>query len=161
MALFKILRGNSSKINFVDNPFRDGYCYFAADTGLFYIDYEDANKNQLRIPLNSADSMSIIDQNSGAPLKLWYGTAAQLPPENEREENTIYFTTDDESGDIEANSITYNNTLSGLSATSVQHAIDEIALQTKTQSRLKLRDSITNEEYYLEIQNGSIVTYLV
>jgi hypothetical protein len=46
MALFKILRGESSafttdlqSIN-IYPEFHDGYCYFIADTGLFYIDYD-------------------------------------------------------------------------------------------------------------------------
>ena len=50
MALFKILRGESSaftadlqSIN-VYPEFHDGYCYFIADTGLFYIDYDDGSE---------------------------------------------------------------------------------------------------------------------
>ena len=59
MALFKILRGNSSKL-FNSNgsisstvPFNDGYCYFTPDNKKFYIDWLDESKGQHRDPLNS------------------------------------------------------------------------------------------------------------
>lgn len=47
MALFKILRGKSSAFTTdlqaieISPEFHDGYCYFVADTGLFYIDYDE------------------------------------------------------------------------------------------------------------------------
>ena len=50
MALFKILRGESSSFTTdlqsisVYPEFHDGYCYFTADTGLFYIDYDDGSE---------------------------------------------------------------------------------------------------------------------
>lgn len=59
MALFKILRGNSSKL-FNSNgsissavPFNDGYCYFTPDNKKFYIDWLDESGGQHRDPLNS------------------------------------------------------------------------------------------------------------
>ena len=72
MALFKILRGKSSNFTTdltaaaVNPPFKDGYCYFIPDTGLFYIDYEDAESNEKhRIPLNAGDALSL----AGATLE--------------------------------------------------------------------------------------------
>ena len=59
MALFKILRGNSSKLfnssgGISDTvPFNDGYCYFTPDNKKFYIDWLDESKGQHRDPLNS------------------------------------------------------------------------------------------------------------
>ena len=59
MALFKILRGNSSNL-FDENgnisstvPFNDGYCYFTPDNKKFYIDWLDKSNVQHRDPLNS------------------------------------------------------------------------------------------------------------
>ena len=52
MALFKILRGDSSKL-FDENgnislgvPFNDGYCYFTPDTKRFYIDWLDETNGE-------------------------------------------------------------------------------------------------------------------
>ena len=59
MALFKILRGNSSKLFNSSGgisstvPFNDGYCYFTPDNKKFYIDWLDGLNGQHRDPLNS------------------------------------------------------------------------------------------------------------
>ena len=59
MALFKILRGNSSKLFDMSGgissavPFNDGYCYFTPDNKKFYIDWLDESGEQHRDPLNS------------------------------------------------------------------------------------------------------------
>lgn len=59
MALFKILRGNSSKLFDTSGgisstvPFNDGYCYFTPDNKKFYIDWLDESNGQHRDPLNS------------------------------------------------------------------------------------------------------------
>lgn len=41
MALFKILKGDSSRISTDVTPFHDGYAYFTPDDGGLYIDSED------------------------------------------------------------------------------------------------------------------------
>lgn len=74
MALFKILRGNSSKLFDSSGnistavPFNDGYCYFTPDNKKFYIDWLDESNGQHRDPLNSllADELlsSWTDVNS-------------------------------------------------------------------------------------------------
>lgn len=46
MSLFKILRGDSSRISTTSTPFHDGYAYFTPDDGGFYI---DANNERIRI----------------------------------------------------------------------------------------------------------------
>lgn len=51
MALFKILKGDSSRIDTNTTPFHDGYAYFTPDDGGFYIDSED-NGTQRRIRIN-------------------------------------------------------------------------------------------------------------
>lgn len=67
MALFKILRGDSSKL-FDENgnislgvPFNDGYCYFTPDTKRFYIDWlDETNGEQHRDPLNAELSNTLL-----------------------------------------------------------------------------------------------------
>lgn len=55
MALFKILKGDSSRISTDVTPFHDGYAYFTPDDGGFYIDSED-NGEQKRHRINPANS---------------------------------------------------------------------------------------------------------
>lgn len=55
MALFKILKGDSSRIDLSTTPFHDGYAYFTPDDGGFYIDSED-NGEQKRIRINLTDT---------------------------------------------------------------------------------------------------------
>ena len=83
MALFKILRGNSSKL-FNSNgsissavPFNDGYCYFTPDNKKFYIDWLDESGRQHRDPLNSllADKLlSVYTDSNGNTIQ----TSAKL-----------------------------------------------------------------------------------
>lgn len=51
MGLFKILRGDSSRISLDVTTFHDGYAYFTPDDGKFYIDAE-TNGEQKRILIN-------------------------------------------------------------------------------------------------------------
>lgn len=51
MSLFKILKGDSSRISTDVTPFHDGWAYFAPDDGGFYIDSED-NGEQKRHRIN-------------------------------------------------------------------------------------------------------------
>ena len=55
LSLFKILKGDSSRIDTSITPFHDGYAYFTPDDGGFYIDSED-NGSQRRIRINPTDS---------------------------------------------------------------------------------------------------------
>ena len=57
MALFKILKGDSSRIDLKTTPFHDGYAYFTPDDGGFYIDSEDDGV-QKRIRINPPASGS-------------------------------------------------------------------------------------------------------
>lgn len=61
MALFKILRGDSSRISTDVTPFHDGYAYFTPDDGGFYIDSEDdGEQKRHRInPINSGGSTAV------------------------------------------------------------------------------------------------------
>lgn len=64
MALFKILRGDSSRIDLETTPFHDGYAYFTPDDGGFYIDAE-VNGEQKRIQVGA---------NGGGSSKAYFGT---------------------------------------------------------------------------------------
>ena len=61
MALFKILKGDSSRISTDVTPFHDGYAYFTPDVGGFYIDSEDnGEQKRHRInPVNSSGSTAV------------------------------------------------------------------------------------------------------
>lgn len=50
MALFKIFNNANTKNNLPEN-YKAGYCYFDVNTGKFYIDTIDDNKNG-RIPIS-------------------------------------------------------------------------------------------------------------
>lgn len=66
MALFKILKGESSRISTDTTPFNEGYAYFTPDDGGFYIDAKvsDANK-RIRINPKARESKSINATLSG------------------------------------------------------------------------------------------------
>ena len=61
MALFKIIKGDSSRISTDVTPFHDGYAYFTPDDGGFYIDSEDnGEQKRHRInPVNSSGSTAV------------------------------------------------------------------------------------------------------
>lgn len=51
MSLFKVLRGDSTRIDTETTPFHDGYAYFTPDDAGFYIDAEVAGA-QKRVRIN-------------------------------------------------------------------------------------------------------------
>lgn len=60
MALFKILRGNSSRIDTSTTPFHDGYAYFTPNDGKFYIDsVVDGVSRRICINPNKVASRSV------------------------------------------------------------------------------------------------------
>ncbi len=74
MALFKILRGDSSKISTDITPFHDGWCYFTADDGGFYIDVTVNGENH-RVRINPDTSNEKIPSEDGAyGLRYYNGT---------------------------------------------------------------------------------------
>lgn len=109
MALFKILRGNSSKL-FNSNgsissavPFNDGYCYFTPDNKKFYIDQLDESGGQHRDPLNSllADTLlSVYTDSSGNTVhtsaKLVGGTSSIIDSNEEIPTSAVLYAKFDE-----------------------------------------------------------------
>lgn len=62
MALFKILKGDSSRIDTSVTPFHDGYAYFTPDDGGFYIDsVENGEQKRIRVtsPNSGAESVAV------------------------------------------------------------------------------------------------------
>ena len=109
MALFKILRGNSSKL-FNSNgsissavPFNDGYCYFTPDNKKFYIDWLDESGGQHRDPLNSllADTLlSVYTDSNGNTVqtsaKLVGGTSSIIDSNEEIPTSAVLYAKFDE-----------------------------------------------------------------
>lgn len=109
MALFKILRGNSSKL-FNSNgsissavPFNDGYCYFTPDNKKFYIDWLDESGGQHRDPLNSLLSdtlLSVYTDSSGNTVqtsaKLVGGTSSIINSNEEIPTSAVLYAKFDE-----------------------------------------------------------------
>lgn len=109
MALFKILRGNSSKL-FNSNgsissavPFNDGYCYFTPDNKKFYIDWLDESGRQHRDPLNSLLSdtlLSVYTDSSGNTVqtsaKLVGGTSSIIDSNEEIPTSAVLYAKFDE-----------------------------------------------------------------
>ena len=56
--LFKMLKGDSSRISLDITPFHDGWCYYTTDDGKLYIDSEDGGK-QKRTCINP-DRKSVV-----------------------------------------------------------------------------------------------------
>lgn len=55
MSLFKILKGDSSRISTDITPFHEGYAYFTPDDGGLYIDASEGGENK-RIRVSSPNS---------------------------------------------------------------------------------------------------------
>ena len=109
MALFKILRGNSSKLFNSSGgisstvPFNDGYCYFTPDNKKFYIDWLDESGGQHRDPLNSllADTLlSVYTDSSGNTIqtsaKLVGGTSSIIDSNEEIPTSAVLYAKFDE-----------------------------------------------------------------
>lgn len=60
MALFKILKGDSSRISTDVTPFHNGWAYFTPDNGGFYIDTEDDGvQRRVRVTSEGGGSSSV------------------------------------------------------------------------------------------------------
>lgn len=59
MAIFKILKGPSSRISTSITPFNEGYAYFTPDNNGFYIDAETESGVQTRFHVNAASVSAV------------------------------------------------------------------------------------------------------
>ncbi len=73
MALFKILKGDSSRIGTSTTPFHDGYAYFTPDDGKFYIDSVVDGANKL-ICINPDGTCKVVEATL---LKSGWSSGAQ------------------------------------------------------------------------------------
>lgn len=76
MALFKILKGDSSRIDTSITPFHDGYAYFTPDDGKFYID-SIVNGENKRICINPDSQGSTSTAVSATLLKTGWSSGTQ------------------------------------------------------------------------------------
>lgn len=85
MAIFKILKGASSRIDTTSTPFNEGYAYFTPDDGGFYIDAV-VNSTNKRIRINEAinneaptytESSTLAFLVSGEKISVAFGKLAK------------------------------------------------------------------------------------
>lgn len=76
MALFKILKGDSSRIDMSITPFHDGYAYLTQDDGKFYID-SIVNGVNKRICINPDNKGSVSTAVSATLLKSGWSSGTQ------------------------------------------------------------------------------------
>lgn len=69
MALFKILKGDSSRVGTDTTPFHEGYAYFTPDDGGFYIDAVSGGSNK-RIRINPNPIYATCSTASGTAAKV-------------------------------------------------------------------------------------------
>ena len=75
MALFKILKGDSSRISTDVTPFHDGYAYFTPDDSGFYIDSEDNGvQKRHRINPEGSEFVPVVAENVQIPSSAWTQT---------------------------------------------------------------------------------------
>ena len=88
MAIFKILKGASSRIGFEQTPFTEGYAYFTPDDGGFYIDSEvDGTQKRIRVNPPGGNSKAISSTLLAANWK--DGSQTLQIPEVKAETNGI------------------------------------------------------------------------
>lgn len=132
MALFKISKGMSENLP-ADKV--AGHCWYTIDESLFYIDFEDENGALQRKALNAVESAqadAFVNQKTGSQLRLWYGSKAEYDALGTLDANTIYITGNSLWSVSDASDVEFDNANSGLTATNVQTAINEIASKIPT-----------------------------
>ena len=85
MAIFKILKGASSRIDTDITPFKEGYAYFTPDDGGFYIDavVDDSDKRiRINQPINEQSPTygteeNLSELNSGEKISVSFGKIAK------------------------------------------------------------------------------------
>lgn len=68
MALFKILKGPSSRIDTATTPYTEGYAYFTPDDGGLYI---DADGKRIRVSTPSGGTAILSDSATGMRYALY------------------------------------------------------------------------------------------
>lgn len=117
------------------NVDRDGYMWNISDSFVTTSDFVEGQgvavpmgSNVYKITLNGVAKWDIL---AGSAAEVFTGTTAEVAQaiqDGRLNEDMMINITDDDSGDdvLDANQIEYDNTTSGLNATSTQNAIDEV-----------------------------------
>lgn len=102
---------------------------------------------------------SVVEQNNGLAQKFWRGTKDEFDAIETKADDTMYIITDDEGNafDITATEVPYDNTTSGLTATTTQAAIDEVVGKVVqpdwSQNDSTASDYVKNRTHYTEIND--------
>lgn len=137
MALFKILKGESQNL---PSELHEGYAYFLTDTGEFYVDISDSERRQLSAEKLSRtrsgetevieiDDLLLMKDKIQDVITVSDGGAMTMGETLGAGPYNIQITEDEDEGGetiLTAEDITYNNSSSGLTATNVQAAINEL-----------------------------------
>lgn len=115
------------------------------------------------VTISSATTGQVLQYNSGtwvnadaSSANIWEGTQAQYDAIPVKDNDTVYYITDGATVACTAEEVVYDNTTSGLSATDVQSAIDEIVSSGVAQTLTGLDDVNINSS---TLSNGQILAY--
>lgn len=115
------------------------------------------------VTITSATTGQVLQYNSGTwvnadagSANIWEGTQAQYDAIPVKDNDTVYYITDGATVACTAEEVVYDNTTSGLSATDVQSAIDEIVSGGGAQTLGELNDVDINSS---TLSNGQVLTY--
>lgn len=182
MALFKISKG--SKLN-LPAALTEGYCWYTYDDSKFYIDFKDADGTLVRKALNANEAEKLTGYDIATILKssdveiptskavldsiaeatkdiIAVEGGATLTLEDIFGEAPYTIEIEPEADSFSASDINYDNSVSGLSATDVQTAIDELkslteAAPTSTDySTYRLRNTAILSAVPETMNNGDI-----
>ena len=82
MAIFKILKGPSSRIDLETTPFHEGYAYFTPDDGGFYIDSEvNGEQKRVRVSSNGTSGVASGDVYGTLRANAWVNNQQKLDVE--------------------------------------------------------------------------------
>lgn len=100
-----------------------------------------------------------VEYGSAPNNSTWEGTQAQYDAIVSPDPNVTYYITDGVVNPMPAKNVEYDNTLSGLSATTVQSAIDEVNAKTLSDGlhNITLESGFTIDEYMNYFKIGRLV----
>lgn len=148
MALFKILHGDSSRIDTTTTPFHEGFCYVTND-GYFYVDMNIGTAevpNNQRICLKSDAAQKLIELNNLDEISFWVGTTKQYNALSDQEKENCLCITTDGSESVEFENISNKVTV-----------IDENANDVTYPTTLAVLKKLTSIDGYEKTENKEVV----
>lgn len=160
MAIFKILKGDSSRIDTKTTPYNEGYAYFTPDDGGFYIDAEvSGSQKRIRINENINDQIpkytkgtSLTELTAGEKLSAAFGKIAKAISDlisHIGNKNNPHTVTASQIGALTSVPVADSNTLGGVKVGKTLSISDGIL-------NSYVKDATTNKNYTLSIDNGVI-----